>query len=287
MQTQQTGRTVTSRLGDEQGVALVIALLSMLLLTALGMALTMTTSTEGKIATNYRDGVETLYAADAAVERVMQDVLTVPDWNNILNGVATSAFIDGIPGERTLPNGQKIDLTHATNMLRCGKTTACLDADMNASTEERPWALNNPRWQLYAYGPLHEMMPVETINSGVYVIVWIADDPSESDNNPVRDGDACLGTKVEPIQVCGPNGENLGKGVLSMLAQAYGPGGVMREIEVTIARTDTTEIERGYTGQRGQDEQNRRARKAAVQTPGKALTSRSLGTSSDAGFQKP
>ena len=33
-----------------------------------------------------------------------------------------------------------------------------------------------------------------------------------------------------------------------------------------------TEIERGYTGQRGQDEQNRRARKAAVQTPGKALT---------------
>jgi hypothetical protein len=38
-------------------------------------------------------------------------------------------------------------------------------------------------------------------------------------------------------------------------------------IEVTVARTDTTEIERGYTGQRGQDEQNRRARKAAVQTP--------------------
>ena len=38
-----------------------------------------------------------------------------------------------------------------------------------------------------------------------------------------------------------------------------------------VARTDTTELERGYTGQRGQDEQNRRARKAAVQTPGKAL----------------
>jgi hypothetical protein len=43
-------------------------------------------------------------------------------------------------------------------------------------------------------------------------------------------------------------------------------------IEVTVGRTDTTELERGYTGQRGQDEQNRRARKAAVQTPGKALT---------------
>jgi hypothetical protein len=47
---------------------------------------------------------------------------------------------------------------------------------------------------------------------------------------------------------------------------------VKKVIEVTLARTDTTEIERGYTGQRGQDEQNRRARKAAVQTPGKTLT---------------
>jgi hypothetical protein len=43
-------------------------------------------------------------------------------------------------------------------------------------------------------------------------------------------------------------------------------------IEVTVARTDATELERGYIGQRGQDEQNRRARKSAVQTPGKALS---------------
>jgi len=49
-------------------------------------------------------------------------------------------------------------------------------------------------------------------------------------------------------------------------------------VELTIARTDTTELERGYTGQRGQDEQNRRARKAAVQSPGKALTNQALTT---------
>jgi hypothetical protein len=61
-----------------------------------------------------------------------------------------------------------------------------------------------------------------------------------------------------------------------MHAEAYGPFGAKRTIEVTMARTDTTEIERGYTGQRGQDEQNRRARKAAVQTPGKALTQKEL-----------
>ena len=87
----------------------------------------------------------------------------------------------------------------------------------------------------------------------------MADDPADNDDNPLMDG----GTA---------NGANPGTGVLSMLAYAYGPTGARRMIETTVARTDTTEIERGYTGQRGQDEQNRRARKAAVQTPGKALT---------------
>ena len=57
-----------------------------------------------------------------------------------------------------------------------------------------------------------------------------------------------------------------------MRAVAYGAGGLSRVIDVTLSRTDSTEIERGYTGQRGQDEQNRRARKAAVQTPGSTLT---------------
>ena len=61
MQTIDARRAVASRLGDEQGVALVIALLSMLLLTALGMALTLTTNTERRISGNYRDSAETLY----------------------------------------------------------------------------------------------------------------------------------------------------------------------------------------------------------------------------------
>jgi hypothetical protein len=242
---------------DERGIALIVALMSMLLLTALGLALTLTTMTETKISGNYRDGTEALYAADAAVERVMQDLLTVPNWNDVLNGTITSSFIDGPPvGIRDTAAGS-LDLTEATNMVRCGKTTVCGDADLNAVTDERPWGTNNPRWQLYAYGPMTDMLPTDTINSNMYVVVWVADDPSENDGNPLQDGTL---------------DGNLGRGVIAMLAHAYGPGGVRRVIEVTVARTDTTEIERGYTGQRGQDEQNRRARKAAVQTPGKALT---------------
>ncbi len=262
MSTHYRRRRLTDQLGDERGVALVIALLCTLLLTALGLALTLTTSTERLISSNYRDGTETMYAADAAVERVMQDVLTVPDWNRMLDGTTTSSFVDGPPGMRTLPNGMAFNLVELTNTVRCGKST-CSQADLEAATDDRPWAKNNPRWQLYAYGTATELIPTATTNSPVYVVVWIGDDPSENDNNPLVDGDESAGL-------------NPGKGVLSMLAYAYGPTGVRRVIETTIARTDTTEIERGYTGQRGQDEQNRRARKAAVQTPGKALTSNTL-----------
>ena len=253
----------SSRLSDERGAALIIALLAMLLLTALGLALILTTTTETKITANYRDGQEALYAADAGIERVMQELLTVPDWNTLLSGTVRSSFIDGAPGGvHTMADGTTIDLTKATNMVRCGKTSTCGDADMNAMTDERPWGPNNPRWQLYAYDAIQDLVPTGTVNSPFYVVVWVGDDPSENDGNPLVDG----GTPS------GGAGANPGKGAISLRAQAYGPGGVMRVIDVTVARSDTTEIERGYTGQRGQDEQNRRARKAAVQSPGKALT---------------
>ena len=60
--------------------------MAMMLLTALGAAVVMVSSTETRISGNYRDSQEALYAADAAVERVVQDLLLVPRWNDILNG---------------------------------------------------------------------------------------------------------------------------------------------------------------------------------------------------------
>jgi hypothetical protein len=263
--------SLSARVRREDGIAMIVALMAMMLMMALGMTLMITTTTESKIANNYNGGTEALYAADSAVERVMDDILTVPDWNQILQGTLRSGFIDGTPtGVRTLPDGTKLDLDKATNVLDCGKAAGCNDADLNVSTDERPWGMNNPRWKLYAYGPMKDMLPTDTINSSDYVVVWIADDPSETDNDPSKDGGAGQNC-TDPACTANP-----GLGVLAMHAESFGPGGVHRVIEITVAKTDNTEIERGYTGQRGQDEQNRRARKAAVQTPGKALTSKEL-----------
>jgi hypothetical protein len=247
---------------NERGAALVTALMALMLLSALGLALVLSTSTETKITGNFRGGQEALYAADAGVERVMDDLLTVPDWNKILQGNIRSAFVDGPPsGPRPLGDGTTIDLTQATNMVNCGKISTCSITDMNTTTEDRPWGANNPRWNLYAYGPLNTIVPTSTVNSQIYVIVWVADDQSENDNDPTTDGNAQT---------------NPGSGVVAMHAEAFGPGGIHKVIEVTVAKTNAAQLERGYVGQRGQDEQNRRARKTAVQTPGTGLTRRTL-----------
>jgi len=255
---------------SQNGVAMVIAMMAMLLMSALGLALVLTTTSETLISANFRNGQEAVYAADAVIERAVDDLLTVPDWNKLLSGAEQSGFIDGPPsGPRTLKDGSTIDLTQAINMANCQKISDCTAAEMNANTGERPWGANNPRWKLYAYGNLNDMLPTETINSPYYVVLFVGDDPSENDNDPTTDGASAT---------------NPGAGVLAMRAEAFGPRGAHKVIEVTLARTDTTQLERGYTGQRGQDEQNRRARKAAVQTPGKALTMQTL-TLSTGGVQ--
>jgi hypothetical protein len=234
----------------ERGMAIVVALMTMLLMSALGLGLMLTTSTETLLTGNYRDNTEALYAADAAIERVLQDMLVVPDWNTILVGSERSAFVDGAPsGARALPTGGSLDLTKATNMLNCGKVTACSAADMDTWSAERPWTTNNPRWQLYAYGPLSKLLESGSVVSSMYVVVWVSDDPSETDNDPTKDA----------------------TGQVTMHAEAFGPGGVHKVIEVDVARTDTSEMERGYIAQRGQDEQNLRARKSALQTTNNAV----------------
>jgi Tfp pilus assembly protein PilX len=58
--------TLRARFGNEDGTALIIALMSMMLLTALAATVIMVTNTETKIAGNYRNSQEALYAADAA-----------------------------------------------------------------------------------------------------------------------------------------------------------------------------------------------------------------------------
>src|SRR5438093_377116 len=144
----------------EDGIAMIVALMAMLLMSALGAALVMTTTSETIIAGNFSRGQEGLYAADAVLERAMDDLLTVPDWNKLLDGTTQSAFIDSPTCSvaqtncpRLMPDGSTVDLAQVVNMANCGKVTSCSPSDLIANlTGDRPFGANNPVWRLYAYG---------------------------------------------------------------------------------------------------------------------------------------
>ena len=222
---------LAEKIRDEGGVALIVTLMCTSLLMALSMALLVNIDTETRISSNYRDSAEAFYAADAGVERALLDLQSAPDWNTVLNGVTLSTFVDGPPGgQRTLGDGTTLDLTEVTNTVRCGKIATCSDADMNTIADDRPWGTNNPRWQLYAYGPLKDLLPDGLIDSPFYVVVWVADDPSENDGRPLEDGDLA---------------SNPGRGVMAMLGHAYGPSGTRRVVESTVARVRPDEPARG------------------------------------------
>jgi hypothetical protein len=71
---------------------------------------------------------------------------------------------------------------------------------------------------------MRELVTSGTIDSSVYVAVWVGDDPSETDGNPLVDGEVA-------------ERPNPGRGVLTLLAHAYGPSS-RRAVEATVARAD-------------------------------------------------
>lgn len=219
-------------MASERGVALIVALMAMTLTIALGTALMLTTTTESKIARNLRLTSEATYAADAILERAMDEIGAVHNWNSLLNGTVTSAFVDGMAtGTRTLADGRTLDLGEAIDFANCQKATACSDDDLNKVTDERPWGLNNPRWMPFAWGPLSRLTPTSA-SSPFYVLLLVGDDPSECDNNPAVDGG-------DPVPPCGAGSSfNPGAGVLSLRAETFGPFGTHKIVEAAIARND-------------------------------------------------
>jgi hypothetical protein len=212
---------------SERGVALILVLLVMMTLSALSMSLAVMVSTESRVAANYRDGIEMLYGADAALERVLPDLAAESDLSAVLAGLTVSSFVDGPAGVRRMPDGTFTDLRALTSMVNCGRPV-CSDVDLDEVRDERPWGPNNPRWQLYAYGRLSALgsVPSTSLGAGgsrVYVVVWVADDPSETDADPITDGGGA---------------ENPGRGRLTVRAHAYGPNATRKVIEATVAVGD-------------------------------------------------
>jgi hypothetical protein len=207
-------------MSSQRGIALIMAILITAFLSALGIGLIMAVFMDRLATGNMAGSIAMLYAADAGIEIAAHDLAQVDDWNQVLAGAQQSGFVDGAPGgARGIPGGGGIDLTAATNQLNCGKSTTCTVAQMNASSRERPWGVNNPRWQLFAYGPMDRLIQFAR-PAPCYLAVWIADDGGERDGDPLND--------AVDLQS--------GHGIVRVHAEAFGLAGSRRAIEAELAR---------------------------------------------------
>ena len=205
----------------ERGIALIMVVLVTTFLSALGMGLILAVFMDRMATGNMAGSVAMLYSADAGIDLAARELAQAPSFDAVLSGAHRSAFVDGAPGGvRRLPGGGVVDLSAGTNMLNCGKAAACSPAQMNANSKERPWGANNPRWQLFAYGPMPQFTELAR-PADCYLAVWIGDDVHEQDGNPLLDA----------ADAAAP-----GHGIVRVHAEAFGAAGSRRVIEAELAR---------------------------------------------------
>ena len=170
------------RLSNEAGVAMVMAIAALAVLTAIGVMMLLTSSSEVAIAGAFRDRRAAVYAADSIVARAIDEIGATANWGVLLGGATSATLVDGPPsGTRTVFPGSTIDLQQVVNMANCQKPSACTVAELTATTDRRPWGMRNPQWQLYAYGPLRNMLPSTGDDPPWYVVLMLADDPLQAD----------------------------------------------------------------------------------------------------------
>jgi len=197
---------MSARHEAERGAALVMVIMALSLLTSLTVSLLLSASADVVTAANFRTQRATLYAADAIFERAMIDIAAAPDWDALIAGSVVSTFTDGpAAGVRTLDDGAEIAVGELVTMADCHKRSACTDAELDAVTADRPWGMRNPRWRLYAYGRLGDLLPEADVGLPWYVALMIAGHP-------------------------------LGSGAIAVRAEAFGPRKAHSIIEVTVAR---------------------------------------------------
>lgn len=206
---------------DERGAALIVAVLMTAVIASLAAMLLLSTTVEMLAAFNFRSAGETFMAATAGLELALPDLAAAADWSAVLDGTAGSAFTDGAPGPRTLAGGRTLDLRAVENLANCGHSQPCSPAELSAVTIDRPWGANNPRWLLFQHGTLGALAGAQATVSACYVVVMVADDPEETDNDPTRDGTP---------------GTSPGAGILRVRSEAFGAAGAHRVIEATVAR---------------------------------------------------
>lgn len=183
-----------------RGAALIVTMMALLMLVALTGALIPLTSSETAIAANQRLAMQSLYAAEAVLERAIRELEAAPSWDDVLAGRRRATLWDDLTA-RSLADGALLDLNAATDALA-------------VSGAGRSGAGQGLRWRLYAHGPLGAVLPQDPTGGLLHAAVWVADDPADADGDPLQDAN----------------------GVLVLHAAAVGPALAQRAVQATLTR---------------------------------------------------
>jgi hypothetical protein len=164
---------------------MIVALLLTTVLLALSMGLVVLTNIETAVAANFGRAGEALQAADAGIEIAVAR-LSAAEWAVVLSGVEPPPC-GGPDGSPVAPTG----------FYRTDR-----------------WSANDPVWRLYACGSLRDQVTGDAVDAVTILAIWLADDPSEADDDPILDTNQRLTVRVE----------------------AFGPAGAHAAIEATVAR---------------------------------------------------
>lgn len=186
----------------ERGAALIMALLVVVCLSGIGLGMATASSAERQISANARGAAAIGLAASAVVEGVIGEVAAAPSWSPLVSGAQASIF----------NGGSHQVMTPSKTPLNLDMITAEIQSD-TASTFAS--GANTPVWRLFGFGPLTTLAGLPAGDSGAYVAVWVADDPSDNDGNPSADAN----------------------GVIMLHGEAFGYGASRAAADVVLKRT--------------------------------------------------
>lgn len=145
----------------EQGIALVVTVLAVLVLSPLAGALIMLSSMETRVTANHRRALQALYAADAALNWAVEELRGTPAWAAVRAGSSRSSLRVGAH-RLQLADGSTWDLDQRTLQL------TRLGAGPRQVGRGR-------QWRLYAHGPVAALLPRHPSGGLLWLAVWVAD----------------------------------------------------------------------------------------------------------------
>ena len=191
---------------DERGVALLMALVTAALVTAVATTMVMSSSTDLVITGNTRASMEAMYAAEAAGQRAIGELATIADWSTVLAappGNVTATFDEGETMVRA-PDGRSLSVP----VLTAARQTA------SAVTYGPGFGADSPVWRLFGHADIRALLPPGVTSPPAYVLIHVADDGGDGDGDPESDAN----------------------GQLIVYAEAYGVSGAHRAVELAVSR---------------------------------------------------